>query len=107
MTQQLIFLGTGPNTKNGDTVRNAFAKVNQNFTEVYTVTRSSLINGDAVLTLNSDGSLVLPELGKIISNGKEWRFDSDGNLILPAGGSIKNSDGTAFTGSPIIDGGHP
>lgn len=35
MTQQLINVGTGPDTKDGDTVRQAFIKVNENFTEVY------------------------------------------------------------------------
>lgn len=35
MTQIIIDLGTGPNTKDGDPVRVAFDKVNQNFTEVY------------------------------------------------------------------------
>lgn len=35
MTQESINVGTGPNTKNGDTVRDAFIKVNQNFDEVY------------------------------------------------------------------------
>jgi hypothetical protein len=35
MSQLLINIGTGVNTKDGDTVRNAFDKTNQNFTEVY------------------------------------------------------------------------
>jgi hypothetical protein len=35
MAKQTIELGTGPNTKDGDTVRDAFNKVNQNFTELY------------------------------------------------------------------------
>ena len=36
MTQRIVNIGTGPNTKDGDTVRNAFDKINQNFTEIYT-----------------------------------------------------------------------
>lgn len=36
MAKQLVNLGTGPNTKNGDTVREAFRKTNLNFDELYT-----------------------------------------------------------------------
>ena len=35
MTQQVINLGTGPNTGTGDPIRTAFAKLNANFTELY------------------------------------------------------------------------
>lgn len=35
MAKKIINIGTGPNTKDGDTVRVAFSKVNDNFTEVY------------------------------------------------------------------------
>ena len=38
MAQKSINLGTGYNTKDGDSVRDAFNKVNQNFTELYTLT---------------------------------------------------------------------
>lgn len=40
MTQQLINLGT-PDKGNGDPVRTAFQKVNQNFTELYALTGGS------------------------------------------------------------------
>lgn len=36
MTQQTINLGTKPNSGTGDTLRNAFGKVNNNFAELYT-----------------------------------------------------------------------
>jgi hypothetical protein len=35
MPRQIINVGTGPNTKNGDPIRNAFVKVNANFAELY------------------------------------------------------------------------
>lgn len=35
MSQRLINIGSGPNTKDGDTVRHAFELVNQNFTDLY------------------------------------------------------------------------
>jgi hypothetical protein len=38
MAKQPINIGSGVNTKDGDTLRDAFNKVNQNFTELYTLT---------------------------------------------------------------------
>lgn len=35
MAQRIINIGTGPNTKDGDTVRQAFNLTNENFTELY------------------------------------------------------------------------
>jgi len=37
MTQQIINLGTGPDSQTGDTLYVAFTKVNENFSEVYSV----------------------------------------------------------------------
>lgn len=36
MTQQIIDVGAAPNDRLGDTIRNAFIKTNENFTELYT-----------------------------------------------------------------------
>jgi chromosome segregation ATPase len=41
MAKQIINIGSGFNTKDGDTVRDAFNKVNQNFTELYNTVQSS------------------------------------------------------------------
>ena len=35
MTQQVINIGSGPNTKDGDPIREAFRKTDENFTELY------------------------------------------------------------------------
>ena len=35
MTKQVINVGTSANSKNGDPLRTAFIKINENFTEVY------------------------------------------------------------------------
>jgi len=43
MTQVIINLGVSPNTQTGDTVRLAFDKVNQNFTELYAAVGPSII----------------------------------------------------------------
>jgi hypothetical protein len=59
MTQQIINTGTGPDSYTGDTVRNAFTKVNSNFAELY---------NDAGLTGNISGNTVTAT-GNITSNG--------------------------------------
>ena len=35
MAKQSINIGSGPNTKNGDPIREAFRKTDENFTELY------------------------------------------------------------------------
>jgi hypothetical protein len=50
MSKQTINLGT-PNGKNGDPLRTAFSKVNQNFTELYALTGGSV---DALTELAQD-----------------------------------------------------
>lgn len=35
MARQTINVGTGPNSKNGDVLRNAFIKINENFADLY------------------------------------------------------------------------
>ena len=59
MTQRIINLGTGPNTKNGDTVRNAFDKVNKNFTDFY-----ALINGTGVGVYTGNFTTPTSKLGQ-------------------------------------------
>jgi hypothetical protein len=36
MTKQTINTGSGPNSRDGDSLRSAFTKINDNFTELYT-----------------------------------------------------------------------
>lgn len=48
--QQQINLGTPPSGVGGDSYRTSFTKVNQNFTEIYTVLGPSALSGQLVLT---------------------------------------------------------
>ena len=47
MTQQIINLGTGPDSQTGDTLYVAFTKVNENFSEVYSVFGANEVGGRA------------------------------------------------------------
>lgn len=42
MSQQIINIGAAANDRNSDPIRTAFNKVNQNFTELYTITGGTL-----------------------------------------------------------------
>ena len=83
MAKQVINVGTAPNSKDGDLLRSAFIKINENFTEVYgsltseQASRSSLINGEHEVVLNSNGTVSIPAGGDIL--------DSNGNSVLVDG----------------------
>ena len=63
MTQQIINLGTGPDSQTGDTLYVAFTKVNANFTELYNV-----IGPDGTVVLNNiDASGNITATGNIQS----------------------------------------
>jgi hypothetical protein len=62
MTQQIINLGTGINTKDGDNIRLAFSKVNENFSELYTTVGPSIIpdtTGNNGKYLSTDGTALI------------------------------------------------
>jgi len=73
MSQRLINIGTGPNTKDGDTVRQAFNLTNQNFTEVYALLGQSSNN----FTGNLSGSLFADNSTLIVDGitGKVYATD--------------------------------
>jgi chromosome segregation ATPase len=51
MTKQTINIGTNANSKDGDIIRDAFNKVNQNFDELYEITE---LDGGAASTVFDD-----------------------------------------------------
>jgi hypothetical protein len=67
MTRQIINTGTSPNDKSGDTLRNAFNKINNNFTELY--------SGLPALSISST-----PPLNPAI--GQQWWDSADGNSYI-------------------------
>ena len=63
MTQQTINIGLVANDTSGDTIRAAFNKVNENFTDLYAgaASETQLTNGSHTLTLGSNGNLTFPD----------------------------------------------
>ena len=57
MAKQTINIGTTPNDGTGDALRNAFTKVNENFTEVYDGKQNNLVSGTNIKTVNSTSVL--------------------------------------------------
>jgi hypothetical protein len=104
MTKQLINLGTGANSKNGDTVRNAFAKVNSNFNELYATVGPSIIpdvNGNDGKYLTTNGTTlswgeiipVTDRLTKSFPGGtRSLTLDTSGVLTL----SLSNNNKSVF-----------
>jgi hypothetical protein len=119
MSQLIINTGTAPNTKDGDTVRNAFTKVNENFTEVYStlaiLTGGGGSGGDTAVNIKgnvsalNDTVLVDATAGKITTAAipsnvpliYQFRanFDGTGNLDtvteLPSGWTYTKNDNIA------------
>lgn len=75
MAKQTIDLGAAPNDRTGDTLRVAFDKINDNFTEVYediddlagdvSNATDSLISGEQILTLMSTGLVTPPSVEEV------------------------------------------
>jgi hypothetical protein len=57
MAQQIINVGTNPNDGTGDTLRGAFVKTDDNFTDLYTNKQNTLISGTNIKTINSTSLL--------------------------------------------------
>jgi len=80
MTLIPIDLGIPGNPSTGDTLRTAFSKINNNFTDLNTRINSAggnpsqLINGEYTVSLNSNGSITLP-------TGAQIALDVPGSLV--------------------------
>ena len=58
MTQQIINVGNVANDGQGDPLRTAFIKTNDNFTELYNIGGiTGIQNGDSNIVVNEDSSI--------------------------------------------------
>ena len=122
MAKQIVNIGTSPNQGNGDPLRTAFTKINENFTELYTAlglnadttlnlgafeftgstmstTDSSPITIDQSTTITSDlavGGDILPSVangGNLGSSANPWRSLYVSNNTIYIGGNALKIDG--------------
>ena len=101
MAQRLINIGTGPNTKDGDTIRNAFDKVNQNFGELYTAvgqdTDGFIVTDIKGSVFGNDSTAIIDANNGNISGNAVIGITVKGGAIELSGNSISTTDSTAIT----------
>ena len=78
MAKQIINIGSSPNARDGDTTRTAFAKVNNNFDELYEAVEllGYSSGGDGVVSLSVKGS--------VVANDGTLLIDADSGKITDA-----------------------
>jgi hypothetical protein len=96
MAKQIIDIGTSPNKGDGDPLRSAFTKINNNFNEVYTALGDPSGATSHVLP-NTDGTI---DLG---SADKQWDDIYVKNFIYVNGARIEVTSGGAL----LVNGGAP
>lgn len=95
MAKQIILTGTSPNDKTGDKLRDAFNKINANFTELYDVLGTDgqydrLTSGNKTVVLDSDGVITFPNSETLVSQTNQLYFHKAENdfvseIVLQAG----------------------
>ena len=115
MAQQTINIGTTPNDGTGDTIRNAFDKVNDNFDEVYsglsfssnniTVANTIIVGNSTVNTIVNSSTISVTSIlangsvgtaGHVLhSNGSAIYWDIDDQAVTSL------ATGNGLTGGPI------
>ena len=113
MARQNINIGASPNDGEGDTLRSAFDKVNDNFIEVYTagpagsnivisgnVISSNTSNANIELSPNGDGKVVVKN--SLIPDSNNLRYLGDANLRFR--GAYIGTAGINSTGDIVTTG---
>jgi hypothetical protein len=115
MSKLTINIGTAPNSKNGDSIRDAFAKVNSNFTELYNTASADVqippqtgnvgkyltTNGTALSWATGTGGTtdynnltnrptIPTSFSSLVNGSKTVSLASTGVLSLPAQGLLTN-----------------
>lgn len=76
MAKQIINIGTSPNARDGDTLRSAFAKINNNFDEVY--------NNVSILLGGSPSEITGTFKGSLLANNGTLLVDAESGKITTA-----------------------
>ena len=115
MAKKIIDIGTAPNSKNGDPLRTAFDKINDNFTELYAQTGDDIqipaqaTHTGKVLTTNgtalswgtvsytslTDKPAIPTSFGSLVNGAHTVSLGANGVLTLPNSGTINDYVGSA------------
>jgi hypothetical protein len=77
MAKRIINVGSSPNAKDGDIVRDAFIKVNQNFNELFDFLTFEFDGGSSTTIFDTDDSITGGAASTIFDN----------NLTIDGGGA--------------------
>lgn len=101
MAQRLINIGTGPNTRDGDTVRNAFEKVNQNFSELFTIAGETT---DGYIVTDIKGSVFGDDSTAIIDavSGKVTATDVTTASVIYPSVTTRTVSATVLANTPTV-----
>ena len=113
MANQTINIGATANDGSGDPLRTAFDKINDNFTEVYTVSGAGTgnnlaLSGNSLISEDSGGDIILDPQGTgrvIVATGAELRLtDHVDNAVayVDASGDIQFTSAFTFNGTDFI-----
>lgn len=96
MAKQTINIGTTPNDGTGDALRNAFTKVNENFTEVYDGKQNNLVSGTNIKTINSTSILGSGNISVQATLTNPITGTGTANKIAKFNGTTTLADSTIF-----------
>ena len=114
MAKQTINIGTSANSRDGDPLRNAFTKINENFDELYT---GNFVEPDAItssLAPDTDGTYDLGKIDKrwadlyvkdfIYLNGQRIEISANGTLLINGGPPAERQDtlGSVFADDSTV-----
>ena len=112
MAKQTINLGTGELTGDGESIRSAFDKINDNFDELYLYSTAATgnnitITGNTIASDNTNGNIILDPNGTgdiVVATGAELTLtDHTDNAVLfsDASGNLTMSAGFTFDGTNV------
>ena len=113
MANQTINIGATANDGSGDPLRTAFDKINDNFTELYSVSAVGVgnnlaLSGNSLISEDSGGDIILDPQGTgrvIVATGAELRLtDHVDNAVayVDASGDIQFTSAFTFNGTDFI-----
>lgn len=112
MAQQTVNIGASANDGTGDALRTAFDKINDNFTELYSVTAAGsgnnvAISGNSIISENSNGDIILDPNGTgnvVIATAANFRItDHTDNAVVyvDSDGDVQFSSSLTFDGTDL------
>jgi hypothetical protein len=112
MAQQSINIGAAANDGSGDPLRTAFDKINDNFSELYTVSGAGpgnniAFSGNSIISEDSSGDIILDPNGTgrvVVATASELRFtDHVDNAVayVDADGDMQFNSNLTFNGTTL------